>query len=127
MKTLIVVRTQFAALHAWPECPFESVAFLRNTHRHIFHVELKCAVEHANRQLEFFEVKKELDKLLSIYYANRDLGSRSCETMAEHIAIDMEYNLNYHASHPSRPRPVVVFCSVFEDNENGAEFYPGES
>jgi 6-pyruvoyl-tetrahydropterin synthase len=117
MRTFIVVRTQFTALHHWPDCPYDEVAFLKNLHRHVFHVELKCEVKHDDRQLEFFMVKKQLDEALSVTYHNQNLQALSCEMMAKSIAAYMEEKLN--------PTPdfdrLVKFVSVFEDGENGAE------
>ena len=118
MRTLIVVRTQFSAIHAWKDCPIEEVSFLRNPHRHMFFVELKCQVTHANRQLEFFVVKKKLERCVDSY-RDQDIGSRSCEMLAVNIAAAMENELN-----PKKDNGrTVIFCSVFEDNENGAEWH----
>ena len=51
-KTFVVVKTTFSALHAWPECPYEDVAFLRTPHRHVFYVTMKIQTTE-DRELEF--------------------------------------------------------------------------
>ena len=105
-RTFVVVKTQFEALHAWPECPFEEVAFLRNPHRHLFFVEVKWETSE-DRQLEFFMQKNLVEKFLADNYYQQDMGRKSCETIAEEIA------LHFGAD----------YVSVFEDNENGSEYY----
>ncbi len=105
-QTSIVVRTSFVALHAWPDCPFEEVAFLRYPHRHVFFVELKMGTT-TDRQIEFIMMKNQLTQFLLEHYEQKDLGCKSCEVMAEEIASFLGAD----------------FVSVFEDNENGAEYY----
>lgn len=120
-ETFIIVRDQFPALHSWPDCPHEEVAFLKNPHRHIFHVEVKVRVGHDNRAIEFFMLKNALSKMLHDLYSHRYLGSLSCEMLCNNIKTDLRYNF---------PVPLDVHSiSVFEDNENGAEvvFWPNST
>lgn len=105
---LIVVKTQFEAYHAWPGCPFEEVSFLKNTHRHIFHVVIKWEVWHEDRELEFFILKKAVDQFIRQEWEGKDLGGTSCETLCLSI---------------SKQFPKACFISVYEDNENGVEYY----
>lgn len=109
----IIIKDQFSAIHAWDKCPFEEVKFLRWPHRHMFHVTLKIRVSHDDRDLEFFMVKNALSKMLHDLYANRNLGSMSCEMMCKKIREDLKYNVDVALD--------VKSISVFEDNENGAE------
>lgn len=104
----IVVRTTFEGLHCWPECPYEEVAFLRNPHRHLFHVTVKCSVTHSDRELEFFILKRDLD--LYIKTLNYNLGQSSCEDLCNMIYANLVDNY-----------PTINYVSVFEDGENGAE------
>ncbi len=106
MKTFIVVRTQFEAIHNWPACPFKSVDFLTHPHRHIFYTEVKWEVSHSDRDKEFIIQKRILIEYLRKNY-EKDLGSMSCEMIAEDILSHLEAD----------------YVSVFEDNENGAEVY----
>ena len=112
-RTFIIIKDQFAALHSWPDCPYEEVAFIRNPHRHIFYVQLKIEVSHDDRELEFFMVKKVLSKILHDIYADRDLGPNSCEMLCKDIKLAFEIKF---------PRKIRIYSiSVSEDNENGSE------
>lgn len=102
-KTFIVVRTSFEAYHQWPECPFSDVAFLKNLHRHIFHVEVKIETT-SDRQIEFIRHKNLINKFIDSKYKGLDLGPTSCEVIAEQLAKE------FGASS----------VEVFEDAENGA-------
>jgi len=44
MTKYIIIKTQFEALHCWPDCPYEDVEFLKNSHRHIFYVTVKFKI-----------------------------------------------------------------------------------
>lgn len=112
MIKIITIKTQFEAMHYWPDAPDE-VSFLRDLHRHIFHVEANIQVSHDDRELEFFMVKKFLDK--TIVKMLKDLQfSRSCEQMAEYLlrAIEKKYKV--------KGEKRMVSVSVSEDGENGA-------
>ena len=109
MKRFIVIRTQFEAMHCWPECPIEEVSFLRHPHRHMFHVEVKIPVTHSDRDKGFIVEKRKLDNFLRLLAgADKDLGRISCEDICDKIKEEMGY---------------ASMISVFEDGENGAEVY----
>jgi len=106
----IVINLQFQACHNWPDCPIEEVSFLKYPHRHIFHICCKKNVIKADREIEIIMMKNEVLNYLNRNFYDDKLGfgnfnARSCET----IALDLveTFDLNY--------------CSVLEDNENGAE------
>lgn len=107
MKTLIVIKLNFEAIHCWPECPFESVAFLRQKHRHIFYVTIKWTVGHQDRDKEFIIMKREVQEYINKHWARQDLGRKSCEMMATELLVTFG----------------AQFVSVFEDDENGAEVH----
>ena len=104
---MIFVKTTFEAIHKWADAPQE-VAFLRNPHRHLFHVKLTVEVFHEDRDLEFFTVKEQLDH--TIKQILLDDPMQSCEWMAIKILFKMS------TKYPSR----LMTCSVSEDGENGA-------
>ena len=112
-KTFIKVKSQFVGFHRYVNAPDE-VAFLRNPHRHIFHVTARIEVFHDDRELEFFLVKKEIGKFIDGYtFANKqNLGS--CEMMAQSFVRQIRslYGLN---------REICV--EVSEDGENSAEVW----
>lgn len=107
-KSYIVVRSSFQGLHSWPACPFPEKSFLKNAHRHVFHIEISLRV-YEDRQLEFFMVKDALEEILKEYH-NRDMGSSSCE----HLCDIIQYRLFQKGFN------TVSSVSVFEDGENGA-------
>ncbi len=81
----------------------EKVKFLRDPHRHEFHVTLTMEVSHDNRDIEFIQLKEQLDGYLRVNWENSSSGN-SCEQVAKHI-------LNYFDAYS---------VSVSEDGENGA-------
>ena len=103
-KKQIYCKVQFEGFHAWPECPIEEVSFLRDTHRHIFHIVAFKTVSHDDRDIEFIVLKHKIERYLNERYPNGRLGSMSCEM----IAIDLIERFELDA------------CDVSEDNENGA-------
>lgn len=107
MKRFAKITTRFEALHRYPTAP-EDVAFLRNTHRHIFHVVVWIEQFHDNREVEYIRFKRWLEGELPRDGA--DLGSMSCEHIASQIldVITTKYE----------GRQVSV--EVSEDGENGA-------
>ncbi len=102
----IIIQTRFTATHCWPECPIESVSYLKNPHRHEFHVLAKKRVTHANRDIEFIDLKNKLDAHINERWNQKDIGSTSCELICRVLAKD--FNLDY--------------VRVLEDGENGAEY-----
>lgn len=104
--TDIVVRLTFEGFHRWPGAP-DHRAYLRDSHRHLFHVEARVEVHHDDRELEFHDVQGFLREVLP----HGDLGARSCEMLARELvnAITRRYG----------ERRVRV--GVFEDGEVGAE------
>lgn len=109
---LIYVTDQFEGFHRWPEAP-DQVAFLRDTHRHLFKVRLELVVEGDDRALEFFMVKEKLSTTVAVLRlgTERQMHARmSCEQMAKTILHHME------TEYPRR----AMRCDVSEDGENGA-------
>jgi hypothetical protein len=84
------------------------VSFLGVAHRHIFHFRVAIDVFHDDRDIEFIQFKRWLEKL----YAEKtlELNHRSCEMIAEELAQVI------HAKYPNRS----ITITVAEDNENGA-------
>ena len=111
--TFIVVRTQFEGIHWYPNAPDE-VDFLKNPHRHMFHVEVEIEVFHDDRELEFILVKRELDKFLKSIKA---INSGSCEIIAEMIQTFLKAQYPYYSMNGTDR---CVNVKVFEDGENGA-------
>lgn len=109
LSTTIYVTTRFAAFHRWVDAPPE-VSFLREYHRHLFHVRLSLRVAHKNRELEFFMVQKVLVDFVREHFEG-EYFPHSCEDLAQFIAnhISVRYG-----------QGVVAAVEVSEDGENGA-------
>jgi len=104
MQKNIFIRTSFEGYHSWEKAP-EEVKFLRNKHRHIFNITAYFKVDHNDRDLEFFMVRRALDKFIDKHIPKEDAGS--CETIAQFIIENFM---------PDK----ILQVSVQEDTENGA-------
>ena len=102
MKTQIIVTLQIEGIHKWQNCPLEEVSFLRNEHRHIFHIEARKEVTHNDRDIEIILLKRKMQE----YYGTLpfNFGNQSCEMIAEDLMNAFD----------------LCYCKVMEDNENGA-------
>ncbi len=84
------------------------VSFLANPHRHIFHFRVYISVTHNDRDIEFIQFKRWLEKLYSD--GTVQLDHKSCEMMSDelHSVISNKY--------PNRE----IWIEVSEDGENGS-------
>lgn len=82
------------------------MAFLRQRHRHLFHVRGELPVGHADRHVEFILLKRRLDAAIAEAKTLRreEVETWSCETWAAHLVAAMGFSK----------------CEVSEDGENGA-------
>jgi hypothetical protein len=93
------------------------VSFLGYPHRHIFHFRVRIEVFHDDRDIEFIQFKRWLERLYSDAPSTENevliLNHRSCEMIADELyeKISNKY--------PGR----FVEISVAEDNENGCSIY----
>jgi hypothetical protein len=106
----IVVKTQKEGIHCWPNAPSD-VDFLRYPHRHMFHIQVELRVFHNDRELEFFLVKRVLDRIVEEIFAENNYLI-SCEDIAESIQLKMK---KHYPGVTGRP----INVKVFEDGENG--------
>lgn len=87
---------------------WDDVSFLGFPHRHIFHFYVTLGVTHNDRDVEFIQFKRELERLFTKNVVHLDY--QSCEMVAENL-------INYIEEHyPNRG----VRVEVYEDDENGA-------
>lgn len=101
--TIVFSTIRFEGFHRWPNAPDE-VAFLRDRHRHIFHVRAEVEVHHDDRDVEFILLgRRVLAEVKSITEAE-DVSCWSCERWAREFL----------------DRLNLVKCEVSEDGENGA-------
>ena len=83
------------------------VSFLGTPHRHIFHFKVYIQVFHDDRDIEFIQFKRWLEKCYSD--GTLELNYKSCEMIARDL----------HATIIARYPGREVWISVSEDNENG--------
>lgn len=107
--TTIFVRTRQAGIHHWPQAPIHR-KYLGVPHRHLFHIEARCAVDHRDREVEFHDVLDQLNRAWEMFFPDGRMGSCSCEQAAAYIA---EFLSAYFK------RQFLVIVS--EDGECGAE------
>ncbi len=112
LKTGIIVKLQLEGLHCWPEVEnhpeLSEVFFLKDLHRHVFHIEARKEVNHDDRDVEIIQFKHEIDEYLwNRYYDHHKrcllFKSMSCEMIAREIMEKFD----------------CVYVSVLEDGENG--------
>ena len=84
------------------------VSFLGYPHRHMFHFKVAIEVFHDDRDIEFIQFKRWIEKLYS--EKTLQLDYKSCEMIAEALAFEI------HKKHPGRN----IEITVSEDDENGA-------
>ena len=84
------------------------VSFLGTPHRHIFHFRVWIDVVHNDRDIEFIQFKRWLQKLYES--GTVQLDYKSCEMMADDLYIQIA------SRYPDR----AVWIEVSEDGENGA-------
>ena len=86
------------------------VSFLGHPHRHIFHFRVWLSVTHNDRDVEFIQFKRWLEKLYSSNEGVLSLDYKSCAMMSDDLydTISQKY--------PGRE----VWIEVSEDGENGS-------
>ena len=103
IKKYIQVNLQVEGLHHWIECDLEEVGYLRNLHRHIFHIKAIKEVTHNNRDIEIIMFKNKIISYLKDKYKG-NFGNMSCEDIGEDILVAFDCHV----------------VEVLEDMENGA-------
>jgi len=92
---------------------WDDVSFLGYPHRHTFYFRVWIEVFHNDRDIEFIQFKRWLERLYSEDVVQLDY--KSCEMIADDLAATIQ------EKYPNR----WVKISVAEDNENGCEIdYP---
>jgi hypothetical protein len=116
-KRQIWVTFQKEGIHCYPAAAtdpklatggWDDVSFLGVPHRHIFHFHVAIEVTHNDRDIEFIQFKRWMERLYS--EGVLELDYKSCEMMAEDLAEKI------NAKYPGRNFTITVS----EDKENGA-------
>lgn len=117
MSNMIWVTFQQEAIHKYPAAlndpklatgNWDDVSFLGYPHRHIFHFKVYIKVLHDDRDIEFIQFKRWLQRLYTTD-AILDLNHKSCEMIADDL-----YKV-IAERYPNRE----VWIEVSEDGENG--------
>ena len=87
---------------------WDDVSFLGYPHRHIFHFRVGIEVFHDDRDIEFIQFKRWLERLYSD--GTLELDHKSCEMVSDELA--KRINMRY-------PKRNIVI-EVSEDGENGS-------
>jgi len=123
-KRMIWVTFQKEGIHMYPGADkdpklatsdWDDVSFLGYPHRHMFHFKVTIEVFHDDREIEFIQFSRWLQRLFNEDVVQLDY--KSCEMIADDMIIEIRkrYGTN---------RDVVI--EVSEDNENGCVVtYPG--
>lgn len=108
----IWIRFQREGIHKYPDAltdiELNAVAFLGHPHRHIFHFEVRIAITHNNRDIEFIQFKRFCENLFS--EGILQLENKSCEMISDDLFEQIA------TKYPDRE----IIISVSEDNENGS-------
>ena len=86
------------------------VSFLASPHRHIFHFRVWIDVFHNDRDVEFIQFKRWLEKMYSSNQGVLSLDYKSCEMISDDLYLQIA------TKYPDR----AVWIEVAEDGENGA-------
>ena len=123
-KRMIWVTFQKEGIHKYPGADtdpklatgdWDDVSFLGYPHRHMFHFKVSIEVFHDDREIEFIQFSRWLQRLFSEDVVQLDY--KSCEMIADDIVL--EIRMKYGTS-----RDITI--EVSEDNENGCFVtYPG--
>lgn len=119
-RTEVYCTLRVEGIHNWPDCPFEEVSYLRDLHRHQFHIKAHKVVTHSDRDTEFIMLQHRIEAYLLTEYGQEIMhetgwticdnkrvcmfGAKSCEMIAEELINEFD----------------LCKCEVNEDGENGA-------
>lgn len=123
IKRYINVKFQKEGIHCYPEATtspslntddWRNVNFLGNEHFHYFHFDVTIEVFQNNRDIEFIQFRRWLERLYS--GQTLQMNNQSCEMLSEELinTIKESYSGRY------------IKVAVYEDNINGGilEYFP---
>lgn len=108
MKKSVYATCKVEGFHFWLEAP-DMVKYLKNVHRHMFHIKLIIGVDGENREIEFILMKHWLEN--TVNHILIEPSNKSCEMIAQEI-IGLAKGVYGEHRHYT--------CEVSEDGENGA-------
>lgn len=105
MNNFIWITTQFEGFHKYPDAP-AGVEFLKDLHRHQFHLKIWAEIFHNDRDIEFILFKRYIDSLIK----ENNFNFKSCEMISD----DLQKEIS--SKYPDRQ----IRIEVSEDKENGS-------
>lgn len=105
-KKFVICAVQVPGFHRWENAPDDPrFAFLRDRHRHMFHIRMDFEVSHGDREIEIINQEEWIKRVLDCHYGTPcEFGGMSCEDIAVALLNDL------HA----------YSCEVLEDGYGGA-------
>lgn len=104
----VFLKTRFEGFHRYLGAK-EQVSYLRDIHRHMFYVKFQIEVFDNDREIEFIELKHQVEQFIKQIQNEEKAIEYSCETYAEKIIEKVKELYNRK-----------MICEVSEDDENGA-------
>ena len=94
--------------HCWESAP-AWCDYLRNTHRHMFNIEMHIPVTEANREIEFIDYQRQIKNTIIEEFGDdkgyAQFGGLSCEHIAQWLL---------------EKYPNATYCMVVEDDNGGS-------
>lgn len=85
VHTNVITVNAVEGFHSWPDA-FDTVAYLRDRHRHVFTIECEFAVDHDDRDIEIISQQHIIENFIRDRHGIPALfGSMSCEAIAREI------------------------------------------
>lgn len=107
MNKIVKTYNEIEGFHYW-ENAYNKVYFLRNNHRHIFHIICYFSVTDSDREIEFIDKSWHIQQLIKNRYGMpASFGQMSCEHIAEFLIKELN----------------CIACEVNEDGQGGAILY----
>lgn len=106
MKIFVKTYNEIKGFHYWENAP-APVEFLKNRHRHIFHIITEFEVDGTDREIEILMQERKIENYLFNKYGKAghcEFDGRSCEMIAKEILESFG----------------AVKCEVNEDGKGGA-------
>lgn len=126
-ESWIWVTLQQEGIHYYPQAltdpklktgNWDDVSFLGHPHRHIFHVKVEIQVFHDDRELEFIQVKRQIQRWIGD--GTLEFNHKSCEMIAGDIMDQVETAWGRYRKDNGDYVARKIKVTVSEDGENGA-------
>lgn len=113
-EMLVWTKVALPGFHRWPNA-HEERKYLRDRHRHLFHITVWTEVHHDERDVEFHDLQDVIREWWGP--GAREWDASSCETIARELATHL------YVSHDT----LAYRIDVSEDGESGATYTPKDN